>query len=172
MSERTGECTFQGNPLTLIGPHLNPGDTAPDFTVIGNDMSPVSLKDSAGKVRLLTSVPSLDTPVCDMEVRKFNAEIGKLGDQVQALAISADLPFAQARWCGAAGVTNVKTASDHAAMAFGDAYGTHIKEWRLDSRAIFVVDADGKITYSEYIKEVASEPDYDAALAAVKAALG
>jgi thiol peroxidase len=171
MSERTGECTFQGNPLTLVGPHLAPGDTAPDFTLIANNMSQVSLKDSAGKVRLLSVVPSLDTPVCDMEVRKFNTEIGKFGDQVTALAISADLPFAQARWCGAAGATNVQTLSDHFALAFGDAYGTRIKEWRLNSRAVFVVDASDKITYSEYVKEVASEPDYEAALAAVKAAL-
>ena len=171
MSERTGECTFQGNPLTLLGPRLAPGDTAPNVTLLANNMSHVSLADSAGKVRLLSAVPSLDTPVCDMEVRKFSAEIGKLGDQVVAFAISADLPFAQARWCGAAGVSNVQALSDHAALAFGDAYGTHIKEWRLNSRAIFVVDTAGKITYVEYIKEVASEPNYDAAIAALKAAL-
>lgn len=172
MPERTGECTFQGNPLTLVGPRLAPGDAAPEFSLLANNMSHVSLKDSAGKVRLLSAVPSLDTPVCDMEVRKFNEEIAKLGDQVAAFAISADLPFAQGRWCGAAGVKNVQTLSDHFALAFGDAYGTHIKEWRLNSRAIFVVDANGKITHAEYVKEVASEPDYAAALAAVKAALG
>jgi len=172
MAERTGECTFQGNPLTLVGPRLAAGDTAPDFSLLANNMSPVSLQDSAGKVRLITSVPSLDTPVCDMEVRKFNEEVGKLGPEVAAFAISADLPFAQGRWCGAAGTTNVQSLSDHFALSFGDAYGTHIKEWRLDSRAVFVVGKDGKLTHVEYVKEVASQPDYDAALAAVKAALG
>ena len=171
MAERTGECTFQGNPLTLIGPKLEPGQAAPDFTLLANNMSHVSLKDSAGKVRLITAVPSLDTPVCDMETRKFNEEVGKLGGDVAAFAISCDLPFAQGRWCGAAGATNVQTLSDHFDVSFGDAYGTHIKEWRLDSRAVFVVGKDGKLTHVEYVKEVASHPDYDAALAAVKAAL-
>lgn len=171
MAERTGECTFQGGPLTLIGPRLEVGQTAPDFTLLANNMAPVGLGDSAGKVRLISAVPSLDTPVCDMEVRRFNEELGKLGDGVLGLAISADLPFAQARWCGAAGAANVQSLSDHKDLSFGDAYGTHIKELRLDSRAVFVVDKAGKLTHVEYVKEVADHPNYDAAIAAVKAAL-
>ena len=171
MGERTGECTFQGNPLTLLGPRLAAGQAAPAFTLTSNSMTPVSLGDSAGKVRLISAVPSLDTPVCDMEVRRFNEELGKLGDGVVGLAISADLPFAQGRWCAAAGVGNVQSLSDHYAMSFGDAYGTHIKELRLDSRAIFVVDKAGTLTHVEYVVEVAAHPDYEAALAAVKAAL-
>jgi thiol peroxidase len=171
MSERTGECTFQGNPLTLIGPRLAVGQDAPDFSLVTNGMAPATLKDSAGKVRLISAVPSLDTPVCDMEVRRFNEELGKLGDDVLGIAVSADLPFAQARWCGAAGAKNIQSLSDYMDMSFGNAYGTHIKELRLDSRAVFVVDKAGKLTHVEYVKEVAAHPDYDAALAAVKAAL-
>lgn len=171
MAERNGECTFQGNPLTLIGPRLAPGQQAPDFSLVSNAMAPVSLGDSAGKVRLISAVPSLDTPVCDMEVRKFNDELGKLGDDVLGIAVSADLPFAQARWCGAHGVKNVQSLSDYKELSFGDAYGTHIKELRLDSRAVFVVDRQGKLTHVEYVKEVADHPNYEAALAAVKAAL-
>lgn len=171
MAERTGECTFQGGPLTLIGPRLEVGQAAPDFTLAANNMAPVGLGDSAGKVRLISAVPSLDTPVCDMEVRRFNEELGKLGDGVVGLTISSDLPFAQARWCGAAGVKNVQSLSDHKEMSFGDAYGTHIKELRLESRAVFVVDKSGKLAHVEYVKEVADHPNYDAAIAAVKAAL-
>ena len=171
MGERTGECTLQGNPMTLLGPRLEAGQDAPDFTLTANNMAPVSLADSAGKVRLISAVPSLDTPVCDLEVRRFNDELGKLGDEVVGLAISADLPFAQSRWCAAAGAKNVQSLSDHFALSFGDAYGTHIKEIRLDSRAVFVVDKGGKLTHVEYVKEVADHPNYEAALAAVKAAL-
>ena len=173
MTERTGELTFKGEvPLTLIGPKLQPGDKAPDFTLTATDMSPASLADSAGKARLISVVPSLDTSVCDAQTRRFSQEIGALGDKVVAYTISADLPFAQARWCGAAGVDNVHCLSDHMALSFGDAYGTHIKEWRMDSRAVFVVDPEGAITYAEYVPEVAQEPDYPKALEALRAAAG
>lgn len=167
--ERPGAVTFKGNPLTLIGPAIKVGDTAPDFTLLANDLSPVSLKDSAGKARLLSVVPSIDTPVCDVQTRKFNEKIAALGDQVVGYTISADLPFAQARWCGAAGIANIKTLSDHRDMAFGDAYGAHIKELRLETRAVFVVDAQDVVRYVQYVPEVTQEPDYDAALAALKA---
>jgi len=170
-TERTGEATFKGNPLTLRGRRLQPGDPAPDFMLLKNDLGKASLQDSAGKVRLISVVPSLDTGVCDQQTRRFNEEAGSLGADVVVLTVSADLPFAQARWCGAAGVTNLQTLSDHYALSFGDAYGTHIKELRLDSRAVFVVDRQGTITHAEYVPEVTDHPDYDAALAAVKQAV-
>ena len=170
MAERTGELTFKGSPLTLVGPRLQPGDTAPDFTLVGTDLTPKTLSDAKGKAVLLSVVPSLDTSVCDAQTRKVSEEIGKLGADVVCFTVSADLPFAQARWCGGAGVDNLICASDHMDMNFGDAYGTHIKEWRMDSRAMFVVGKDGKITYCEYVPEVAQHPDYDAALGALKEA--
>jgi len=171
-AERSGAVTFKGNPLTLLGNAVSVGQAAPDFSLIANDLSRVSLGDSAGKVRLLSVVPSLDTGICDLQTKRFNEEAGKLGAEVIIYTISADLPFAQARWCGAAGVKNLQTLSDHYDMTFADAYGTHVKELRLDSRAIFVVDKEGKISYAEYVPEIASHPDYDAALEAVKKAAG
>lgn len=170
MSERTGELTFKGSPLTLLGNKLSAGDPAPEFKLTANDLSPVSLADSAGKVRLISVVPSLDTGVCDAQTRRFNEEAAGLGENVVVLTVSADLPFAQARWCGAAGVDQVQTVSDHYDMNFGDSYGVHIKELRLDTRAIFVVDGSGKITHAEYVPEMTDHPDYDSALAAAKAA--
>lgn len=172
MTERTGELTFKGSPLTLLGPRLNAGDKAPDFTLQAPDFSKVSLSESAGKVRVLSVAPSLDTPVCDAQTRKFNEELGKLGDKVTAFCITADLPFAQSRFCSTAGIENVKPLSDHLDMNFADAYGVHIKELRLDSRSVFVIDGDGMIQYCEYVPEVAQEPDYDAALEAVKKLVG
>jgi thiol peroxidase len=169
--ERAGAATFQGNPLTLIGPELKAGDPAPDFTLTSNDLKPVGLSDSAGKVRLISVVPSLDTPVCDQQTRRFNQEASGLGDGVVVLTVSADLPFAQKRWCGAAEADGVQTLSDHQEMSFATSYGTLVKELRLESRAIFVVDADGRIRYAEYVKEIASHPDYEAALAAAKGAV-
>lgn len=166
-NERSGATTMRGNPLTLIGPELKAGDKAPDFSLLSNDLKPVTLADSAGKVRILSVVPSLDTPVCDTQTRRFNEEAAKLGN-VEILTISMDLPFAQKRWCGAAGVDKVKTVSDHRDASFGAAYGTWIKELRLESRAVFVVDKDGKLAHVEYVKEVADQPNYDAALAAAK----
>lgn len=170
MSERTGELTFKGGPLTLLGTKLSVGQAAPEFKLSANDLSPVTLADSAGKVRLISVVPSLDTGVCDQQTRRFNEEAAGLGDHVVVLTVSADLPFAQGRWCGAAGISNVKTLSDHFDMNFANAYGVHIKELRLDTRAIFVVDSAGKLVYVEYVPEMTDHPNYDAALAAAKAA--
>ncbi len=166
--ERKGAVTFQGKPLTVIGPELKVGDGAPDFKVLSNDLKEVTLKSSAGKVRLISVVPSLDTGICDAQTRRFNKEAAKFGDDVVVLTISADLPFAQKRWCGAAGVNQVDVLSDHLNMSFGDAYGTHIKELRLEQRSIFIVDKDDVIRYVQYVPEVAQHPDYDDALAALK----
>ena len=172
MTERTGVITLEGNPFTLIGPEITVGDTAPDFTVSANDMSPATLADYAGKVLIIAAVPSLDTPVCDTETRRFNTEAASLGDDVKILTVSMDLPFAQARWCGAAGIEAVQTLSDHAGASFGENWGTLIKELRLLSRAVFVVGKDGKVAYAEYLKEITEEPDYDAALTAAKKLVG
>ncbi len=168
MQERRGLITMRGNPLTLAGRELKVGDAAPDVELLGNDLSPVKLTSYRGKVCVLSVVPSLDTPVCDMQTRRFNEEAGKLGDTVRILTISMDLPFAQKRWCGAAGVDHVLTLSDHRTAAFGEAYGVLIKELRLLARAVFVVDRDGTIQYIQLVREVAEEPDYSAVLAAVK----
>jgi thiol peroxidase len=160
--------TMKGNPLTLVGNEVKVGQPAPDFEVIANDMSSVKPSSFKGKVCIICSVPSLDTSVCDMETRRFNEEAGKLGSDVVVLTISMDLPFAQKRWCGAAGVKNVQTLSDHRDASFGKAYGVLIKELRLLARAVFVVDKNGTIRYIQIVNEVASEPNYEAALKAVK----
>lgn len=163
------QVTMRGNPVTLIGPEIKVGDTAPDFTVTANDLSSWSLyKDSSG-VRLIASVPSLDTGVCDAETRRFNEEAASLGD-VSIIVVSMDLPFAQARWCGAAGVDKVKTVSDHRDASFGESYGVLIDGLRLLARAVFVVDSNNKVTYVEYVPEISTHPNYDAALAAVREA--
>src|SRR6185437_6881785 len=168
--ERPDATTMKGNPLTLLGPALKPGDKLPDFTVADNGLKPVKASDTSG-VRILSAVPSLDTPVCDTETRRFNVEAGKLGGQIKVLTVSMDLPFAQKRWCGAAGIEHVQTLSDYQTGSFGLATGTLIKELRLLSRAIFVVDKAGVIRYVEYVPEIASEPDYGKALAAAQAQL-
>ena len=168
MQERDGLVTMKGNPITLMGTELQVGDMAPDFVAIDNDLNPVSFDSFRGKVCIISSVPSLDTPVCDMETRRFNDEAGRLGDDVEILTISMDLPFAQKRWCGAAGVDRVQTLSDHRDAAFGQTYGVLIKGLRLLARAVFVVDKEGTIRYIELVKEIASEPDYDTVLTAVK----
>lgn len=168
MQERDGIVTMKGNPITLMGTEIQVGDKAPDFVAIDNDLNPVSFDSFRGKVCIVSSVPSLDTPVCDMETRRFNDEAGRLGDDVEILTISMDLPFAQKRWCGAAGVDRVQTLSDHRDAAFGQAYGVLIKGLRLLARAVFVVDKEGTIRYMELVKEIASEPDYDSLLTAVK----
>ena len=167
MEERTGIITMKGNPLTLVGKELKVGDPAPGFEVLDNDLTPVSLSSFKGKVCVVSAVPSLDTPVCDMETRRFNEEAGKLGADVRILTISMDLPFAQKRWCGAAGVDKVITLSDHRDASFGTAYGVLIKELRLLGRAVFVLDREGTIRYVQIVKEVTNEPDYDAVLKAV-----
>lgn len=166
--ERTGVATLKGNPITLVGPELKVGDKAPDFKLNKNLMEQVSLADFAGKVKLISVVPSLDTGVCDAQTRRFNEEASKLGENVAILTVSADLPFAQARWCGAAGIDKVVTLSDYKTLGFGDAYGVHIKELRLDMRAIFVLDANDTIQYVEYLKEMTEHPNYEAAVEAVK----
>lgn len=161
--------TFANNPVTLIGNEVKVGDKAPDFTVLANDLSPVTLADTKGSVRLISVVPSLDTGVCDAQTRRFNEEAAKL-DNVNILTISADLPFAQKRWCGAAGIDKVQTLSDHRDFSFGEAFGVGIKELRLLARAVFVVDSNDVVTYAEYVPEVTNHPNYEAAIEAAKAA--
>jgi thiol peroxidase len=168
MNERTGLITMRGNPLTLIGQEIKPGNPAPDFESLDNELKPVRLSSFRGKVVVISAVPSLDTPVCDMETRRFNSEAAKLSDDIVILTISMDLPFAQKRWCGAAGVDKVVTLSDHREAEFGNAYGVLIKELRLLARAVFVVDAEGVVRYVQLVKEVAEEPDYDAVISAAK----
>jgi thiol peroxidase len=169
MIERAGIITMKGNPLTLVGKELKVGDLAPDFEVLDNDLAPVKFSSFRGKICVISSVPSLDTPVCDMETRRFNEEAGKLGANTQILTLSMDLPFAQKRWCGAAGVDKVITLSDHRDASFGTAYGALIKELRLLARIVFVVDGEGVIRYIQVVKEQTEEPDYDAVLEAVNA---
>jgi len=168
MTDTENTITFKGNPLALLGIRPSVDKPAPDFEVLANDMSPVKLSELRGKVLVICSVPSLDTPVCDTEVRKFNEQATSLGDDVAVLVISMDLPFAQKRWCGAAGVKNVQTLSDHNKAEFGSAYGVLIKELRLLARAVFIVDKEGVIRYIEVVEELTNEPDYEAALKAVK----
>ena len=167
MAERTGVITMKGHPLTLAGQEVKVGGPAPDFEVLANDLSPFKLSSLKGKVAIISSVPSLDTPTCDIETRWFNEEAAKLGPDVEILTISMDLPFAQRRWCGAAGVDRVKTYSDHREAAFGMAYGVLIKELRLLARAVFVVDKAGTLRYVQVVKELANEPNYDEVLKAV-----
>ena len=170
-AERADVQTFKGDPLTLIGDEIKVGDKAPEFTLAGNDLSDVKLADSAGKVRIISVVPSLDTPVCDTQTRRFNEEASALGDGVHVLTVSVDLPFAQKRWCGAAGVERVQTASDYRDGSFGESYGVMVKGLRLLARGIFVVDASDVVQYVEYCSELTEEPNYDGALAAAKSAV-
>jgi thioredoxin-dependent peroxiredoxin len=169
MEEKKGIITFQGNPLTLVGKELKAGNAAPDFRVVDTNLTPVSLTDFKGKIKVLSAVPSLDTPVCDTETRRFNKEAASLPDNVVLLTISMDLPFAQARWCGAAGIDRVKTLSDYQERSFAEAYGLLIKELKLLARAVFVVDEANMIRYVQIVPEITEEPDYDAALNAAKA---
>ncbi|MEK4130879.1 thiol peroxidase [Solibacillus sp. FSL W8-0474] len=163
------QVTFKNGPVTLIGNEVKVGDQAPDFKVLANDLSEVTLKDSEGKIRLFSVVPSLETGVCDKQTRTFNEAAAGLGENVVIYTVSMDLPFAQKRWCGAAGIDNVVTVSDHRDASFGEAYGVHMKELRLLARSIFVVDEAGKVTYVEYVPEGTDHPNYDAAIEAVKA---
>ena len=163
------QVTFKNGPVTLIGNEVKVGDQAPDFKVLANDLSEVTLKDSEGKIRLFSVVPSLETGVCDKQTRTFNEAAANLGENVVIYTVSMDLPFAQKRWCGAAGIDNVVTVSDHRDASFGEAYGVHMKELRLLARSIFVVDEAGKVTYVEYVPEGTDHPNYDAAIEAVKA---
>ena len=160
--------TFKGNPVTLVGPELKVGDAAPDFTVVDNSLSPVTLASYAGKVKIISSVPSLDTPVCDTETRRFNREAAELPGNVAVLTVSVDLPFAQKRWCGAAGIDRVVTLSDYRDRSFGLAYGLLVDELKLLTRSIFVVDANNTIRYIQHVPEITQEPDYGAVLAAAR----
>ena len=160
---------MKGKPLTLVGPELKVGDAAPDFDMVDLGLKPVTLKDTGSQVRIISVIPSLDTPVCDAQTKRFNEEAGKLPN-VSIITVSMDLPFAQKRWCGAFGVDKVKMLSDHVDGSFGSSYGTLIKELRIESRAIFVVDPENKIRHAEYVKEVADHPDYEAALSAARSA--
>jgi len=162
------QVTMHGNPLNLLGQSVAVGQAAPDAELLANDLSPKKISDYKGKVVILSVVPSLDTPTCDLQTRRFNSEAAGLGGDVVILTISMDLPFAQARWCGAAGADAVITLSDHREAAFGMAYGLLIKELRLLARAVLVLDREGKIAYIQRVKELSEEPDYDEVLAAVK----
>jgi thiol peroxidase len=164
--------TMFGNPMDLAGDEVRVGDRAPDFTVVGNDLKPVRLGDLRAKVVVLSAVPSLDTSVCDLETRRFNQEAARLGDDVQIVTISMDLPFAQKRWCGLAGATHVTTLSDHRDASFGLGYGVLLKDLRLLARCIFVLDETRRVTYVQLVHEVTLEPDYNAVLEAVAAARG
>ena len=167
MEVRQGAVTMKGKELTLLGKELRVGEPAPDFVALDNGLEPVSFSSFRGKVCVLCSVPSLDTSVCDMETRRFDQEAAGLSAEVVILTISMDLPFAQKRWCGAAGIERVQTLSDHREASFGTSYGVLIKELRLLARAVFVVDRKGVIQYVQVVKEMAEEPDYEAVLKTV-----
>ena len=164
------DVTFKHNPVTIVGDEVKVGDHAPNFSVLANDMSEVTLDSTKGKIRLFSVVPSIDTGVCDAQTRKFNEEASKL-ENVEVITVSVDLPFAQRRWCAASGLENVVTVSDHKDLSFGQAYGVVMKEMRLLARAIFVVDANDMVTYVEYVSEGSNHPNYEAAIEAVKAAI-
>jgi thioredoxin-dependent peroxiredoxin len=161
--------TFKGNPVTLLGQEVKVGEKAPNFTVLANDLSPVTLENTKGSVRLISVVPSLDTGVCDAQTRRFNEEAANL-DNVNILTVSVDLPFAQKRWCGAAGIDKVQTVSDHRDLSFGEAFGVAIQELRLLARAVFVIDSNDVVTYAEYVSEATNHPNYEAAIEAAKQA--
>lgn len=162
MNERSDVVTMRGNPVTLVGKAIKKGDTAPDFVVIDNNLSPVQFSSYRGKICIISSVPSLDTPVCDLETKTFNDKAAELGPGVLILTISMDLPFAQKRWCAASNAGKVQTLSDHRDASFGTSFGMLIKEFRLLARGVFIVDQKGKVQYTQIVKEIADEPDYEA----------
>jgi thiol peroxidase len=169
--ERRGAVTMRGNPLTLLGPELAPGAAAPDVKLVDPKMQESPIRPSRA-VRIVSVIPSIDTPVCDIQTKRFNEEAAKLGDGIEIVTVSADLPFAQARWAQANKIDRISFLSDYRAMAFGDSFGTHVKELRLDARAVFVIDRQGRIVHAEYVKEIAQQPDYEAALSAARKAAG
>jgi thiol peroxidase len=173
MQKRANAVTFKGNPLTLVGPQLKAGDKAPDFQCVTGSLSLVGVKDTPAKARLFSVVPSLDTPVCSAQTKKFEESLAALKDQVATYTVSLDMPFAQKRFCTAESVTNMQTLSDVHDHSFGQNYGVLIEGLPLPllSRAVFVVDKAGTITYAEYVPEVTSHPNYDQAVAALKAAV-
>ncbi|MCX6830438.1 MAG: thiol peroxidase [candidate division Zixibacteria bacterium] len=168
MKERSGIITAKGGPLTLLGNEIKVGDLAPEFELADNDLKPFKSSALNGKICIISTVPSLDTPTCDIETRRFNKEAEQLGDKVTVLTVSMDLPFAQKRWCGAAGVSNVKTLSDYRGATFGTSYGVLIKELHLLARVIFVLDRNGVIRYIQTVKDITTEPNYNEVLEAVK----
>ena len=168
MPHHYGTVTMHGNPVTLEGDSVQPGERAPDFEVMDNDLNPVTLGEYHGKALILSSVPSLDTSTCDMETRRFNQEAVKLGEEITILTVSMDLPFAQKRWCAAAGVDRVITLSDHRKASFGQAYGVLISDLRLLARAIFIVDRNGVLQYMQVVPEISQEPDYEEVLTTVQ----
>tara|TARA_B100000745_G_scaffold295815_1_gene240375 strand:+ start:127 stop:639 length:513 start_codon:yes stop_codon:yes gene_type:complete len=168
MPELANAVTMKGNPVTLVGNEIKVGDDAPNSTLLANDLTDFELSSLKGKKVILSVVPSLDTPVCDLQTKRFNQEAANLGDDVKIVTISMDLPFAQKRWCAATGSNQVITVSDHRTAAFGEAYGMLIKGARLLARAIFVVDAEGTVQYKQVVPEITTEPNYEEALEAVK----
>ena len=169
MEKRTGVVTFAGNPIALLGKEVKVGDKAPAFTLLDNGLGEKTLADYAGKVKVISVVPPLDTGVCDAQTRWFNQNVSKLGENVVVLTVSVDLPFAQKRWCGAAGIDKVETLSDHRDLSFGENYGFILEGLRLLSRGIVVIDKDDVVRYVEYVPEVTSAVNFDAAEAATKA---
>ncbi|WP_127148276.1 thiol peroxidase [Veillonella sp. VA139] len=169
MEKRTGVVTFAGNPIALLGKEVKVGNKAPAFTLLDNGLGEKTLADYAGKVKVISVVPSLDTGVCDAQTRWFNQNVSKLGENVVVLTVSVDLPFAQKRWCGAAGIDQVETLSDHRDLSFGENYGFILEGLRLLSRGIVVIDKDDVVRYVEYVPEVTSAVNFDAAEAATKA---
>lgn len=167
MNERKGIITFQGNPLTLIGPEVKVGDAAPDFVLLDGELKDFRLSDAAGMLKVISVTPSLDTPVCDMQARRFNQEASRLGPDIIVMNVSMDLPFAISRFCTAAGIERVRAFSDHRNASFGHAYGVLIKELRLLARAVFVVDKKNTVQYREIVPEITNLPDFDAALGAI-----
>jgi len=170
MQERSGAVTFQGKPLTLLGPDIQVGQAGPDFTVVDRNFKPVKLSEFAGRVVLISAVPSLDTPVCSVQTKRFNSEAAKLAEQITVLTISEDLPFAQQRFCGSEKIEGHRVLSDHVYRQFGKRYGLLIKDMMLLARAVLVIGKDGLISYRQVVGELSDEPDYEAALAAAKAA--
>lgn len=170
---RSGAVTFKGTPLTLAGEAVQVGQPAPDFTIhyFEGGLKTIKLADLKGKPAFISVVPSLDTPVCQTQTKKFNDQLAALGDRINAVTVSLDLPFAMNRFCGAESIKNMKVGSDYQDRNFGKAYGMLIEELKLLARGVFVLDANGKVVYAETVKEVASEPNYDAALAAIKGLL-
>ncbi len=168
LQERTNVVTMKGNPVTLLGKDVAVSQEAPDATLVANDLSEVKLSSFRGKTCIVSVVPSLDTPVCDLQTKRFNKEAAALGDNVKILTISMDLPFAQKRWCGATGSDKVQTFSDYRYASFGEAFGVLVKGLRLLSRAVFIIDGNGKIQYKQIVNEITREPDYDAVIKAVK----
>lgn len=162
------QITFKENPVTLPDKEIKVGDTIPNFSVLANDLSPVTAQDTAGKIRLFSVVPSLDTGLCSDQTKRFSDEASSLGDNVEVLAVSCDLPFAQKRWTEINKVDNLTTLSDHRDLSFGESFGVSMQELRLLARSIFVVDEDDKVAYVEYVSEGTNHPDYSKAIQAVK----